>query len=511
MKATSRLRAPKYMSAGLLSIAAFLASPVFAQTQLDGSTTHSAPTSARLMGGSPVSHGAVTTDKLQLWGMGSVIAKSAIPWPGTPKNTQYYTMLPVVHVKFVSGGPDIAALSAPKSIATSVPPSLKGKLVAYFIQLDTNSFCYLIGPRGMTGQAVLAGDGGFGVYLHNNDAQMELDLSGGAPAPAASMVAPFFPTAGEYVVKAMPGPHTPWTLAPVTIVRPVSGEADFAFAAKNGRNMAGVSFFLTSPYPRSALFAYKSDSRDWALAPYVMQAASNFVNNVQAPELGGTSVSQQNKPVSIGGQSYTLPHGNPAAIQTPQGIAWVWQPAFVKKLQGQAPTSTIPTSDYFIMIEKPKGKKVAANGPAVDDIPFVRVVDGENDAYYAFPSYLSMTENRWIWYWVSWAGLGMNQPATNDLHVFDLKTNKDTVITSFGLFGGVFFSVGTSRQYLAYDQSGIIDAKGDTVDKVTLVNLASGEKEKLPSSDLTTASDGTKTVRATVNGQQIVITMQPLQ
>lgn len=62
-----------------------------------------------------------------------------------------------------------------------------------------------------------------------------------------------------------------------------------------------------------------------------------------------------------------------------------------------------------------------------------------------------------------WSAVGMNQPATNDLHVYDVQTGKDTVVTSFLGFGGSSFYVGTHGQYMVYDKSGIIDKQGTSV------------------------------------------------
>ena len=96
----------------------------------------------------------------------------------------------------------------------------------------------------------------------------------------------------------------------------------------------------------------------------------------------------------------------------------------------------------------------------------------------------------------------MNQPAINDLYVFDLKSGNHRLIIPFPLFGGFFFAVGTSGGFLAYDKSGIIDAKGNFGHNLWLVNLKTGKTTHLPTSDL----HGQR-VKATVDGQTIHISL----
>lgn len=121
------------------------------------------------------------------------------------------------------------------------------------------------------------------------------------------------------------------------------------------------------------------------------------------------------------------------------------------------------------------------------------------------PFYYISRGGRFLPYIEIWAGYGMNQPATNNLYVFDLKSHRNQMITEFRIFGGSFFSIGTNGDELVYDKSGIIDAKGDFVHHLWLVNLATGKSTHLPTSDL-----HGQTVIAKVNGKSQHIPLTPI-
>jgi hypothetical protein len=70
----------------------------------------------------------------------------------------------------------------------------------------------------------------------------------------------------------------------------------------------------------------------------------------------------------------------------------------------------------------------------------------------------------------------------------------------------VFFSVGTSGQYLVYDKSGIIDGQGNERHDLYLVNLATGQQTKLSASDLSQPGSGSDaSIHVTINGQTVTI------
>ena len=93
-----------------------------------------------------------------------------------------------------------------------------------------------------------------------------------------------------------------------------------------------------------------------------------------------------------------------------------------------------------------------------------------------------------------------SQTASMNAYVFDLKSGNHRLVTSFPLFGGYFFSVGTSGDFLAYDKSGVIAAPKNFAHNLLLVNLKTGKTTHLPTSDL-----HGQMVKAMVDGQTIHI------
>ncbi|QSO52413.1 hypothetical protein JZ785_00105 [Alicyclobacillus curvatus] len=444
---------------------------------------------------------------LQMYGLGKLTAYRAIPWPGLqPNSNQYYTTVPVVQVPFTATV-SMQKLTAPKTIATSIPPQLQGKLVAYYVQYNATTGFYLLGPSGMTGTAELATDGSFEVYLHGTHARIELDTSGASPLVTNGMAAPFFTSADTAVRKQMSG-TAPGLLSPATVIHPNANTAYFSFATKNGQKIAGWQDYLPQSQVNSARMIYAADSANWPYAQYVLRAGVNLLDNVLAPQIKGRLVQSQPTTATINGQSILIPNSNGVAANTSRGVVFIWEPPIVQReSMASAPWSRIPTAPYSFAFSTPHNGEILPNSVQLHgDIPYVRTVDGDNHVYYAFPHIYGTTGTQWLLYTVTWAAPGMNQPANNDLHVYDLETGRDTSITSFLNAGGLFFSFGTSGKYLTYDKSGIIDAKGDTGHSVWLVDLTTGKQTKLPTSDLikSGASSG-KSVRVMLGGKIVII------
>ena len=146
------------------------------------------------------------------------------------------------------------------------------------------------------------------------------------------------------------------------------------------------------------------------------------------------------------------------------------------------------------------GKLIPNSEQVLATIPWMQQYKAVNQPLYDFPSLLRPTMGRYLPYIETWAGYGMNQPAINDLYVFDLNSRKNRLITPFPLYGGDFFAVGTFGDFLAYDKSGIVAAPKNFANNLWLVNLKTGRTTHLPTSDL-----HGQMVGITVNGQTIHI------
>lgn len=447
-----------------------------------------------------------STNTLQMYGAGTLTSDHAVPWPGFQKNpNEYSSTVPVIHVPFTAAI-TTPTLPAPKTISTSLPPQLSSKLVAYFVQMSaTNSF-YVLGPPMMTGQALAAADGSFEVYLHNSHASIELDTSGGSPLVADAMAAPFFATARAATSRDVPSSDI-GPLAPATVIHPNTDTVYFAFSTKSGRNVSGWNDYFPQSDMGTARMIYKSDLHDWSYAPYVLQATVNLLNNVFAPQIGRTIEQPRAATANVGGKRISIPNSDGRVVQTPRGLAWIWRPPVSVEGSLQSPWSLVPIAPYGLAFAVPhKGKIVPHSVHLMQTIPSVRVVDGDNHVFYSYPNVSSITGNRWLLYTVTWSAPGLNQPYGNDLHVNDTQSGHDTTLTSFVDAGGMFFSLGTSGQYLAYDTGGIRDAKGDLVHSVCLVNLATGKKAKLPTSDLIKSNTTSgESVQVTIGSKTLTI------
>lgn len=457
--------------------------------------------------------GSNTTPSLQMYDAGALTPVEAIAWPGLQKNSLSTSQLSVVQVPYTSATAT-TVMQAPQSISSSVPPQLSGKLFAYFVQMNQTTSFYLIAPAGMKGKSELAGDGSYSVYLHNADASIEVDTSGASVLAADGMAAPFFPAAATAAAQNVQG-TAKGPLAPAVVSHPNAQTAYFSFRAKSGQDVAGLNDYLASNNLPTVRIVYTADAKDWSYAPYVLASANNLLSNVLAPQLRGTPVPTQTAQVTLGGNKYTLQDCNGATVKTPAGIAWVEQPPVIGISMPQSPTLVhIPTGPYYIDIGSEQSTKNASTLSTLSSqpIPWVHAMDADNNVDYAYPGMLTLINNQWLMYSIAWGPPGFNQPDSNDLHIFNLKTYQDTLVTSYLVGGGNFFAVGTSGDFLAYDMSYYTynSVGGTLVHQPYLVNLATSTKTKLPSSAVVqdkSASSGFA-VKTGVGGSVVMVPLQ---
>lgn len=162
-----------------------------------------------------------------------------------------------------------------------------------------------------------------------------------------------------------------------------------------------------------------------------------------------------------------------SVIKINQHIVWLQNSLYVQRGSTNEPHSRFPIMPFSLMTGTyKKGNLVSNTQSVLATIPWMQSFMADNQPLYDYPFLLHPTDGRYLPYIESWAGYGMNQPAINDLYVFDLKSDNYRLITPFPLSGGYFFAVGTSGSYLAYDKSGVIvAAKGNFIHNLWLVNL----------------------------------------
>ena len=437
--------------------------------------------------------------------MGTLTPVSPLTIPTLSSSSNNYSAeLPVIRVRG-SYAVEIHPLASPKKVLADVPTQLARQLAAYFVQMNQTTSFYLIGPRKMKGQAELGTDGSFDVFLKNSMASIELDTPGGSELSTWSLAAPFFSAAKKSLEQNGVG-QSPSSTQNTTIQRPNPHTALFAFIDQNGSKVGGYSFYQSNWYASAfggaAQMVYLANSEGWKYATWTLNSAIAVLDNIGEPQIGG-KVLPPHFATNVSRGPY-FPAGS--AISLDQHIIWLQHNVYVQRGSTSTPSSSFPIAPFLLMEGAYRnGKLIPNSGVELAEIPWMKSYLGDNKPLYDYPFLLHLTGGRFLPYIEIWAGYGMNQPATNNLYVFDLKSHRNQMITSFPLFGGTFFSVGTIGDELVYDKSGIIDAKGDFGHHLWLVNLATGKSTHLPTSDL-----HGQTVIAKVNGKSQHIPLTPI-
>jgi hypothetical protein len=437
------------------------------------------------------------TTSIHAYVMGAMIPVKPIVLPPLSKSNHVGAILPVVRVP-ASYAVVVKPLASPKQVWADVPPNLANDLTAYFVQMDQTTSFYLIGLRGMNGMAELGADGTFDVYLKNATASIELDSTSGSILTAWSMAAPFFSSARKSLEQS--GVGLSKSILHTTIRYSNPDTALFAFEDQRDQKVAGYDFYqpkwYASAFGGSAQMIYRTNNSGWKYAPWVLNAGIQALDNIGEPQIGGKVIRFGTTPKVTSGS--IIPSGS--AIKINQHIIWLQNSWFIQRLTS-VPNSRFPMAPYSLMIGTYKNGKLIPNSERVfATIPWMKQYESVNQPLYDFPSLLRPTVGRYLPYIETWAGYGMNQPAINDLYVFDLNSGKNRLITPFPLYGGDFFAVGTFGDFLAYDKSGIVAAPTNFANNLWLVNLKIGRTTHLPTSDL-----HGQMVEITVNGQTIHI------
>ena len=437
------------------------------------------------------------TTSINAYVMGAMIPVKPISLPSLSKSKHVGTILSVVRVPG-SYAVVVKPLASPKQVWADVPPNLANVLTAYFVQMNQTTSFYLIGHRGMKGKAELGGDGSFDVYLKNHTASIELDSTSGPILTAWSMAAPFFSSARKSLKQSGFGLSKPIQHMIIHYSNPDT--ALFSFEDQHDQKVAGYDFYqpnwYASAFGGSAQMIYRANNADWKYAPWVLNAGIQALDHIGEPQNGGKVLRFGTTPKVTSGSYF--PPGS--AIKINQHIIWLQNSWFVQR-STTVPNSRFPMAPYSLMIGTYINGKLIPNSERVlATIPWMQQYEWVNQPLYDFSSLLRPTVGRYLPYIETWAGYGMNQPAINDLYVFDLKSGNHRLITRFPLFGGSFFAVGTSRDFLAYDKSGVVAAPKNFTNNLWLVNLKTGKTTHLPTSDL-----HGQMVKAMVDGQTIHI------
>ncbi len=442
--------------------------------------------------------------------------RNPIPLPALPNlDNPWSTRIPTVVVKVSSAVEMATPASPPPSVFAPVPANVANRLAAYLFPVNQWDWMYVIGPRGLKGTAELAADGSDAIVLKNKHAFIELDTPGGSPIAAFAMAEQFHPAAGKALAHA--GLGITYSQSDSLRHSTVQYEyrhrlALFAFASQGGQSVYGYNLYDPSgqamevnPFGRSAQFVYASDRTDANLAKWVVQSGLSALTHIGAPDLSGAPIKTATVSVSAGNRAYTLqaPEGFSSygmATLTGSGVAWLQQPTWVDT--GSGMRADIPSGPFFIELSPPNSRTLTVASPTrqLVSIPPYKLPDASNVPWYTSVDLLRTAGPHWLLYTTTYAGVGMNQPAGNDLYAIDVgsASSRPVHITSFVYAGGMFFSVGVYGSYVVYDQSGITGAKGGFSHHIWLVDLNTGKRRHLPTSALKGS-----TVSVTIHGKRV--------
>lgn len=425
--------------------------------------------------------------------------------------TGHGSMVPVTVLPFTSGLAMSKFKSPPKFVLAPVPPAVAKRVSAYLYPVNEGEWAYVIAPRGMTGNAGLGTDGSGGFNLQSPDATLSFDHVGGSTFMAQGAAALFFPAAGQALNRDNAGVKdvTPWSRQDLLqhanlSYRDHNHLALFAFTSTSHHFVYGYAFYQpdmnrTGAFNTQAEFDFSSDQRYRDLAPYVMASGLTTLIQIGDPSLAGTAIAMQSRTVVSGGRDWQLTApkglaGTTMALATPRGVAFIQEPGFTQTATN-SPYAKIPNTYYGISLSASTTRNLTAEqtirGLAL--IPPYQLGPWTDEPLYAYVNLSRSAGPNWLLYTTTWAGIGMVQPEDNALFAVSLQAaNKAPMrITSYLNGGSYFFSYGTYGSIVVYDESNDLSPKGATIQNIGMIDLRTGERTYLPSSDL---HDGVITV-----------------
>ncbi len=429
--------------------------------------------------------------------------------------------IPVTVLPFTAGGEMSGPTHVPKSVLAPIPATVAKRMTAYLFPVNNWEWAYVIGPRGMTGKAEIATDGGAGFTLANADASIVFSHVGGSEFMAQGAAAQFFPAAGAALNRV--GLGIKWTakdlLHPATLsYRYNHRVALFSFASNSGRSVYGYAFYQPSyigMFNMQAQFSFSADGADTSLAPYVMASALSNLTQVGASQLAGTVLSSPVTSIAAGNHVYRLPvpKGFPTqgmVLPTARGVAWIGQPTFIDTntdaARGFTPANSSVPSGMFSINLGPAGEPTLGRGNFRTLTIIAPAQPGvwTNAPLYTSARLLETAGSNWLLYSVTYASLGMNQPAGNALYAISLQASQPVprLLTSFLGAGGYFFTYGTYGPYVVYDKADDLNPQGKILQHIWLVNLGTGKRTRLPSTALRSGA-----VTANIEGRVVHVHM----
>lgn len=428
---------------------------------------------------------------------------------GNTAQTASGSPIPVVLVPFTAGVQMSKPTHVPKSVWAPIPTAVARQMAAYLYPIGTQEWAYVVAPRGLKGSAIVGADGSNGLTLSGPDASVLFSHAGGSLSMAQSAAAPYFLAAGQAAAKDMGTSPAAAEQANAYLIQHASVRYEdgqrvalFAYSNTEGRSVYGYAFYqplYMGAFNLGAQFDFVTDQADRSLAPYVMQSALGTLEQTGAPQLSGDVLPMKSASVKVGPSRYRLPvpanaRDTSALVKaTPQGIVWISEPSMINTdpkatAAWQVQAALIPGQAYAI--------NLSANGHHGDlthsafrtlaVVPPYELGAWTSQVSYATVALGQQAGPNWLLYQTSYEVPGMAQPAGNNLYAVNLQsaTPNPVLVTSYFDAGGLFFSYGTYGPNVIFDQASDLDPQGQIIQHLVMVNLASGARMQLPTSDL---------------------------
>jgi len=428
---------------------------------------------------------------------------------GNTAQTAVGSQIPVVLVPFSSGVQMSKPTRVPTRVWAPIPTAVARQMAAYLYPLGTQEWAYVVAPRGLRGSAIVGADGSNGLTLSGPDASVLFSHAGGSLPMAEAAASPYFPAAGRALAENMGWSTTGLQQANAYLIQHASVRYEdgrrvalFAYSNAEGRSVYGYASYqplYMGAFNIGAQFDFVTDRADRPLAPYVMQSALGTLQQIGAPQLSGDVVPMQTASVMIGQNRYRLPvpantADSTALVRaTPHGIAWISEPPMINTdpkatAAWQVQMALIPGQGYAINLS-PRGHHADLTHSAFRTLAVVPPYElgaWTSQVWYATLALGQQAGPNWLLYDTSYKAIGMNQPAGNNLYAVNLQTAtpNPVLVTSFFDAGGLFFSYGTYGPNVIYEQANDLDPQGRMIQHLVMVNLASGARTLLPTSDL---------------------------
>lgn len=416
--------------------------------------------------------------------------------------------------------------SVPTTAWEHIPPTVAAQLGAYLVPLNSGIWITLIGPRGMHGTATLGDDGSTGLTLTNGHTRLQFSLEG-THVLAAELERTLFPAAGQVDNQMIAGSWTPASLLhPATIAyRQNHHLALFAYHNSKGQQVYGFGYYngqrdLPGLAAEGVIVSYEASGPDARLAPWVVYAAKQMVTSpLHAFVVGRIPIKLA---VGPSHDTMTVPRGTTiqglavSAGVKEQSVAWVHVPDFVESSVPVAPLipgethgfpvwGLIPTGPFTIQLSSGNARTLRVSGSTqmVTQIAPLELTAGGTVAPQNLVSLLQVTKTHWLLYRVANEGVGAKRATIETLEAVKLKPNQSPVsLTTFSVKPRTRAFIGSLRNQVVYDVSSTLTP---SLDRLTLVNLSTGQQQPL----LPSALQGAK-VRLRVDGSIHVVTLKPV-